>query len=392
MTTNTEHPGAPPGLRSGARRRLAATLALLPWAARAQMPTPAPTLTDLAGRSVAAPARAERIVLGEGRLLYALALLEDAADPLARITGWQGDFKRFDPQTYAQYQARFPHIDRIAQIGSTSEASVSAEKVLALAPDVALFSLSGHGPGRRNPLVEQLGRIGVPVVFVDFRDHPLVNTVPSLRLMGQALQRVAQAERFIAFYEAQCRRVTEVAARIPLAERPRTLLDARAGDAGGVLTSGKANLGELIVAAGGINVGDQLIPTALGEASLEAVLAARPEVYVATGYQAPGSRAPGLQVGAAVDEATARASLRALVARRPEIAALPAVRNGRVHGAWHHFYNTPYHVVLLQALARWLHPQRFADLDPMATWRELHQRFLGFAPSGTYWVDLERGR
>lgn len=347
--------------------------------------TQAATVTDIAGRTVVLPARVERIVLGEGRQLYTLALLEEP--PLARVAGWQGDLSSFDPQTYQQYRARFPQIDRIARIGTTTEASVSPEKVLSLRPDLAIFSLSGHGPGRRNPLVEQLQQIGVPVLFVDFREHPLKNTLPSLRLLGQALGREERAARFIAFYEAQLKRVTDIASKIPQAERPRVLLDARAGDAVGVLTAGKGSIGELIELAGGINVGNNLIPSPLGEASLEAVLAAKPDIYVATGYQAPGARVAGVRMGAQVGEAEARESLLAVVRRRPEIEALPAVRAGRVHGAWHHFYNTPYHVVLLQALATWLHPQRFATLDPWHSWREMHETFLGMPASGNYWIS-----
>ena len=333
------------------------------------------------------PAKVDRILLGEGRLLYTLALLE-GKEPLARIAGWQGDLRKLDPQTYGLYRARFPQIDRIPLIGNTSEDSVSPEKVLMLKPDIAVFSLIGHGPGRRNPVVEQLEKSGVPVVFVDFRQQPVANTVPSLRVMGQALGRQAEAERFIAFYEAEKRRVTEVAERIPAAERPSVFLDVRAGAFPGLMTAGKGNLGELVTLAGGANLGDSLVPTTMGEASIEAVVSRAPQVYIATGTFEPGTKAVGLQMGAAVDEATARAALRATALRRPEVAALPAVRSGRVHGAWHHFYNTAYHVVLLQAMARWQHPVRYAALDPHQTWREMHERFLAVPPEGSYWVSL----
>ncbi|HEY0956656.1 MAG TPA: ABC transporter substrate-binding protein [Roseateles sp.] len=360
------------------RRQVVLTTLMAPALASAR------TVTDLAGRQVELPRKVERIVLGEGRQLYTLALLEDP--PLARVAGWQGDMASFDPQTYQQYRARFPQIDGIAKIGGTSEASVSPEKVLSLRPDLAIFSISGHGPGRRNPLVEQLQKIGVPVLFIDFREHPLANTIPSLRLLGQALGREARAEKFIAFYEAQTRRVTELTQAIPVAQRPRVLLDARAGDAAGVLTAGKGSLGELIEMAGGINVGSDLIPSPLGEASLEAVIAAKPDVYIATGYQHPGATAPGLRMGAQVSEALARETLLQVARRRPEIATLPAVRTGRIHGVWHHFYNTPYHVVMLQAMARWLHPQRMATVNPQESWLQMHREFLGMEPTGHYWI------
>ncbi|MEL4180248.1 ABC transporter substrate-binding protein [Roseateles sp. PN1] len=361
------------------RRQLLLATLMAPTLARAQ------TVTDLAGRRVDLPRKVERIVLGEGRQLYTLALLEDP--PLARVVGWQGDMAAFDPQTYQQYRARFAQIDAIAKIGSTSEASVSPEKVLSLRPDLAIFSLSGHGPGRRHPLVEQLQKSGVPVLFIDFREHPLANTIPSLRLLGQALGREARAEKFIAFYEAQTRRVTELTQGVPINQLPRVLLDARAGDVAGVLTAGRGSLGELIEMAGGINAGADLIASPLGEVSLEAVIAARPEVYIATGYQHPGASAAGLRMGAQVSESMARESLLQVARRRPEIATLPAVRAGRIHGVWHHFYNTPYHVVMLQAMARWLHPQRLAGVDPQATWQLMHREFLGMAPSGQYWIS-----
>ncbi len=132
----------------------------------------AATVTDIAGRSVEVPAKVDRILLGEGRLFYAVSLLE-GKKPFDRIVGWQGDFRKLDPQTYSVYQAKFPEIDKIPLIGNTTADSVSPEKVLTLNPDVAIFGLSGHGPGRDSQLVKQLEKAGVPVVFVDFRTSPL---------------------------------------------------------------------------------------------------------------------------------------------------------------------------------------------------------------------------
>ena len=131
----------------------------------------AETVVDAAGRTVEVPEKVERILLGEGRMIHAVALLE-GDKPLARIAGWQGDFRKLDPQSYAVYKAKFPEIDKIPLIGNTTEDSVSAEKVLTLNPDVAIFGLAGHGPGKNSELVGQLEKAGIPVVFVDFRNEP----------------------------------------------------------------------------------------------------------------------------------------------------------------------------------------------------------------------------
>ena len=45
------------------------------------------TVTDMAGRTVDVPHGAERIILGEGRMMYAVAPLM-TKDPFKRILGW----------------------------------------------------------------------------------------------------------------------------------------------------------------------------------------------------------------------------------------------------------------------------------------------------------------
>jgi threonine 3-dehydrogenase len=53
-----------------------------------------------------------------------------------------------------------------------------------------------------------------------------------------------------------------------------------------------------------------------------------------------------------------------------------AVETGQVHAIWRQFYNSPCQFVAIQQIAKWLHPELFADLDPEATFPELHERFL----------------
>lgn len=344
----------------------------------------ATTVTDIAGRQVVIPDRVDRIVLGEGRLFYALALLE-GQQPLARIAGWQGDFRRLDTQTYARYRARFPQIDNIPLIRNTTADSISPEKVLTLQPDIAIFGLSGHGPGRNSELVNQLEKAGVPVVFVDFRTAPLKNTLPSIKILGQALHREPQAERFITFYQQQLKKVTDITTTLPAAQKPGVFIELRAATMEACCGSaGKGNMGDLIDLAGGNNLARDLLPGPLGQVNLEKVLALDPQIYIATGGKAPGAT-PGVMMGAQVDEATARQSLKTVLAR-PGIATLTAVKQHRAYGLWHNFYNSPYNILAIQAMAGWFYPALFSSLDPHQTEREMYQQFLAVEPGGTYWV------
>ena len=43
----------------------------------------------------------------------------------------------------------------------------------------------------------------------------------------------------------------------------------------------------------------------------------------------------------------------------------------------------------IQQLAKWFHPDLFADLDPDAAFRELHERFLPVPYESGYFVSLK---
>ena len=348
----------------------------------------AATVTDIAGRSVEVPAKVARILLGEGRLFYAVSLLE-GKKPFDRIVGWQGDFRKLDPQTYSVYQAKFPEIDKIPLIGNTTADSVSPEKVLTLNPDVAIFGLSGHGPGRDSQLVKQLEKAGVPVVFVDFRTSPLKNTLPSMRLLGKVLHREQQAENYINFYQDNVRLVTDVTSKIPDNQKPSVFIELKAATSDDCCgTAGNGNMGDFIDLAGGNNIAKGLLPGALGQINLEKVLSANPDVYIASGAKAPDAKDPGIKLGAKVTEQQARDSLNSAM-QRTGISTLKAVQDGNSHAIWHSYYNSPYNVLAVQAFAKWIYPEKFASLDPKKTMDSMYQQFLAVDPSGTYWVDAK---
>lgn len=57
------------------------------------------TITDIDGQQVTIPDRPQRIVLGESRMLYTLAMLEPD-NPFKNIVGWPLDLKKYDQQTW----------------------------------------------------------------------------------------------------------------------------------------------------------------------------------------------------------------------------------------------------------------------------------------------------
>ena len=372
------------------RRWLSGALLALAAAAQAQ-PAATITVTDLAGRTVRVPAKVERILLGEGRLLPVLAVF-DKDDPVRRLVAMMGEFEKLDAPGYAQWTRRFPQIDKVPRVGRTSSGSFSDEQAITLKPQLAILGLAGgHGPSERDrETLARLEAAGTAVVFIDLRHDPLVNTPRSMLLLGEVLGKKAEAEAFVTYWRAQ---LAVVADRLAKArpEAPTVFLENRVGLSEGCCDTMVGLVGKLLDAAGSRNVAKDLIPGEFGTLNPEFLIARQPRFYVGTGIGALATQQQmplRVVLGADATPEAAQASLARAVQRRG-IAQLQAVKEGRAYAMWHHFYNSPFNVVAVQVFAKWLHPELFADLDPRATLQTLYDRFQPIPLEGVYWTALK---
>jgi len=346
------------------------------------------TVTDVAGREVTVDAPVERVILGEGRQIYLLAALQPAA-PFEHVVGWRKDFSQADPDNYAAYAAKFPEMTDIPTFGGFKDGTFDVEQAAALQPDVVLMNLEAKAATEDAAYDDKLAKLGIPIVYVDFREKPLEHTIPSMRLMGRLLSEEDRAQAFIDFSQAQMARVTEtIAAADP--ERPKVFIDRAGGYSEDCCMSfGAGNFGEYVEIAGGTNIAADIIPNTFGNLNPEQIIAANPDQVVVTGGNwdayVPGGDWVGVGPGADMDEA--RAKLQALT-KRTAMTGITAVEKDNFHAIWHQFYNSPYYFVAVQRLAKWFHPELFHDLDPEATLKTLHQRFPPIDYQPGYWVSL----
>jgi len=339
------------------------------------------TVTDLMRREVSIEKPPERILLGEGLQIVSLALLHP--DPVGLLAGWGNDLKRYDPATYALFRERFPQLENVPTIGSGVGGAFSVEQALATDPDLVVLSrwqVSGS-----EALLRQFEAAGIPVIVVDFFERPLQNVLPSMRILGRALRREAQAEAFVGFYEKRLERISErLAAAAP--DEPTVFLHGLPGMLPCCWSAGSEGIGEYIDFLGGRNIGAEVFASASGgQLSLEYVIAQDPSVYIATGLSDIGEG--GLSIGSGVASRTAAEDL-AKISQRPGFADLAATRNGRVHGLWNYFNGGPLNILAIEVMAKWLHPRVFADIEPLATLQEINDRFLAAPFEGTYWISL----
>lgn len=338
------------------------------------------TVTDVRGRTVDVPVPATRLLIDDARHLIALSLI--LPDPSAVLAAWPHDTHRIGAATWEQYRETFPRLESLPRVAS-SAATFSLEQALAVRPDVAVFSLN-QGPS--DAQIDQLSRAGIPVVFVDFFFQPFEHVEPSLRLLGALTGREDRAEAFIALRR---RRIDLIASRLrgTASPAPTVFLEAHAGMSDECCNSpGRGNVGDYIAFVGGHNIGADVLPGASGRLNVEYIVSRNPDVYIATGgphLEAAG----GLVVGPGYSPDEGRAAL-ARMADRPGIALLPAVKTGRVHALSHQLLNSPLDILAVEALARWIRPGLFGDLDPTATLAEINSGFLTVPLEGTFWVSL----
>ncbi len=345
--------------------------------------------TDLAGRNIHLKQPPQRIILGESRYLATLAIL-DKDQPLRRIVGMLADLKQIDPGTYRQYQAKFPTIANIPLVGHTSADSFNLEQALLLKPDLAIFGLEGHGPNARHSrLISQLEAAGVPVVFLDFRQDPIRNTVKSMALLGKLLQREEQAQRFIDFYEAQLARVLTALPEKGGAKTPTVFLHSRVGlQALCCETMVRGMMASFIDVVSGQNVAQNRIPGSAGVLNLEFLLADQPDIYIATAIGSNAGEHPYIVLGAGVSESQAQNSFDHTL-QDSHLLNLRAIKSGHAYAIWHHFYNSPFNVVAIQVFAQWLYPQNFQQLQPEKTLATLFEQFQPVPLDGTYWISAK---
>lgn len=347
-------------------------------------------VTDVLGRHVTLPGPAQHAVLAQARHFPVLALLHP--DPASILAGWSDEFKTSFENEYLPYLKRFPRLAAVPVVGRHTPDSFSVEKVLALRPDLVVLTLSFAGltpgqPPEDSPLIRQFDAAGVPVIVIDFFVRPIRNTIPSLEALGTALGRQAQTQAFIAFYTSHMRSITTRLADLAPDDRPPVFIHAHAGSTDCCNSPGTGTFNDMITAAGGHNIASDVLKTPTGRLNFEYINSRNPRVYIATGTGSGKRADTGLHIGEGATETEARASLTRII-HDNRLDSLAAVLSGNSHGIWHAFNDSPLHVVFIEALARWIHPEKFADISPTETLETINRDFLAVPMQGTYMVDL----
>lgn len=357
------------------KTRIAAGLAFLLLPLLAQAGDWPVTVKDLDNRTVTIEHKPQRIILQDGRDIFALALLA-RDNPFANVVAWNNLPKKQDSETWNVLKRKWPDAEKILDMKFSDQGNVDLETVISRQPDLMIAQLRAKPSLVQTGVLAKLEALHIPVVFVDYELHPVENTLPSIALLGKVMGQTDRAQAYIDFYQQRLDMIHQRLAN--LSKKPLVFIEPIAGvgglDNGCCFTHARNGWGGLVEAAGGINIGSQLLPGATGTISVEKIISMNPDYYLMTGSKRPGKGTAVIPFGYNVDPKEVQMAFNALLARQG-VSSIPAVVKGHTGAVYHHFYNNPYNIIAIEILSKTFYPEQFADVDPLADFHALIKQF-----------------
>ena len=171
-----------------------------------------------------------------------------------------------------------------------------------------------------------------------------------------------------------------------ISQRPKVHFElARKGADEPGFSWGNVMWGRLVEVAGGTNIAKDQVAK-WGPVNPEFVLAQNPEVIFLAGSGWVGHDKAVL-MGPTVELKQTHARMKPYAAR-PGWDQLDAIKSGKVFAVYHGGTRSLYDFAFLQFLAKKLHPEAFADMDPQANLEAYFKEFMPIPLNGAYMTKL----
>ncbi|MDR0562474.1 MAG: ABC transporter substrate-binding protein [Spirochaetaceae bacterium] len=345
------------------------------------------TVTDLAGRDVVIKTPVKKVNInwsGSGGAFMSMSALlgKDTAD---YISSWDGGLQNYRFDMWEHYRAAIPALESIPIVGGVDSNNFNLETLINLKPDVVIWTL-----GVRDQAMEivepALAKAGIPIVYIDHHAETIENHSRTTRLLGKIFGKEQRAEDMIDFYIKNITLIENRLANAP--EKPVVYMEVTSTgpDKYGNTYSNNYMWGAMVVKAGGTNMADGIVKNA-SPIEAELVIAKNPEYIIFTGSYWPNSPS-SIRMGYLSNEADTQRLLRNYF-NRPGWNTLDAFKNNRVFAIHHGLGREIYDVAAVAFLAKCLHPDLFADIDPMGMLQEYYRRFLPYDISGVWMTQLQ---
>jgi len=256
-----------------------------------------------------------------------------------------------------------PALGEKPAVGSSIYKTISAERVLALDPDVVVT-------GRRIPQAEfeKIESADIPVLVIG-TSCELEALLGNIQTLGKLLASEKKAGELVEFVERYADLIKERTRDLDIEDKPRVYNECAFGK---YAPKACAAADEGITLAGGVNI---IVRDEASDRSVvggEWLARSNPDIIIS--QISTMSSATEKMLNEKRDEILAR----------QELTNTNAVRDGKVYISHLSLRRGPRMVGYLLYLARWFHPELFEDIDPDAVEREMLRKFYGLDLEGTW--------
>ena len=319
------------------------------------------TLLDMADRVVTVPRPIERVVTLMPPITRVVIGLGEA-DKLVGIGTWSHGYIPKSPAEAIgrglgpKWNEVVVGLHELPDVGTAWEPS--KELIVSLKPDVIIPYVSS--PDLADTLQESTG---IPVVVAYGGGGGISGMFEQIELIAKLLEKDEEAEDIISYFKEKLDKVTEVTSEIPDSEKPRVYA---VSGAQGVSEITKTCRYEPIDLAGGINVAEDYVIGSGSTVSKEQVILWNPDIILILDSQ--GCIPP---IAVTIDD----------VLSDPDLQTVNAVKNKRVYLTLGAFFlvgaDHPRVIIETLMMAKYIHPEKFEDLDVEKEGNKLFERFYG---------------
>lgn len=341
-------------------------------------------VTDAIGRKVKVQLPVKRVVLNFNFEEFTAVAGKENWSKVVGISRapWEG----WRPVIFKRYTQVIPNLQAMPDIGHSDDGTFSAEKVIALKPDVvfmAEWTFTSLANAR-----QQIEAAGIPVVVIDYNAQLLERHLVSTRVIGKVMGTSSRAEELASMYEREYNKIISRIAGLKPSAKKKVYVEL--GQAGpetiGNSYSGTM-WGKIVTLLGAENIADGKLKGPWGPLNQEAVVVDNPDlIFIAGSSWVNKPKAVKTGYEASLDQT--RASLMPY-AKRELWAGMKAVKNKNVFAIEHGLCRTLYDFVAMQYIAKQLYPEVFKDLDPELAFKTYHEKYLPVAYAGTWMASVQ---
>lgn len=339
-------------------------------------------VTDLKGRTVTLPANIERVVVTFNLEEYLAVTGESGVD---KLVGWSHKYwKGRRDDAYNAYTKALPALESIPDVGYNGD--ISIEAIISLQPDVVLASATGANYNALEPAFDLLHQAGIEVVFFNFHKQTIETHQQSIQLIGKVMGQEERAAELARLYEEQMNLVYDRLKDLADEDRPSVYMEFSRGPSVIGNSWSEQMWGAQIRECGGVNIAAGQEGASV-DVPAEQVLAANPDFIIMSGCL-QSDDTDNVVMGYGADRELAREHLEAYKSR-DGWSSLNAVKNNNMGAIYHDLSRHIFDFAGTQFLAKTLHPDLFADIDPEANLAKFFSDYMPVELDGVWTLLLK---